>query len=79
MSDDRPTELELSLDAIDDRFKLTVGQMCNDLATYGVAPVKTFSDAQKMAREVYVNARQTRNAALAIVADVLSDQTPTKG
>jgi hypothetical protein len=75
---DRPSELELSLDAIDERFKAAVGMMCNDLATYGVAPVKTLADAQKLARGIYAKARQARSAALAIVADELSVKDAAK-
>jgi hypothetical protein len=70
---ERPSELDLALDAIDDRFKAAIGGMCNDLSTYGVAPVKTFADAQKLARTVYVNARQNRNAAISIVREQITD------
>lgn len=66
---DRPTEHDLALDAIDDQFKAQIAQMMRDLGAYGVPPVKTFEDAQKLAREVWQNARTQRNAAIAIISE----------
>lgn len=72
----RPSERDLALDAIDEAFKQACGQAYRDLDTYapeaGVGP-KTFDEAKKLARGVFIQARVKRNAAIAIVTDVLSD------
>lgn len=67
---DRPMQLDLELDAIDEAFKVAIGGMYRDLQTYspavGVGP-KTVDEAKKLARDVLKNARAQRAEAIALI------------
>ena len=67
---DRPTELQIELDAIDEEHKTAIVGMCHALTTYaksvGVGP-QTFEDAEKLCRGILADARKKRQAAIAIV------------
>lgn len=67
---ERPTQRDLELDGIDDAYRAAVIQMYRDLEIYapgaGVGP-KTFEDAKKLARGVLADARNKREAAIAII------------
>lgn len=48
---DRPTELELMLDAIDDAFKDEISQFAKDMAAWGGKPQEGIPDPDKFVVE----------------------------
>jgi len=73
---DRPSERDLALDAIDEAFSDACKGMSRSLQSYapgeGPGP-KTAAEAKALARGIFIEARRERDAAIALINDVLSD------